>query len=234
MPKGAKLVLTLATSPRRSRTGHDGAHLPRPADRRRRRSSRCQGRHVGDPGAVKTPLDAGGRARPARHVQLGRRGAAPGLVSARRLDGRGAAAVLRGAVRRGRGRLAVLRAARPGGDGALGPPHAGRVHVPRQGERGDDVARGPPTDAAFASSGARSSRSSCRGSCRGVLLQYHPRFVKSREAKAELARAPDRLAPARATGRVPPPLVDGAGGAGRHARVPRAPRALRTCRSTAR
>ena len=33
------------------------------------------------------------------------------------------------------------------------------------------------------------------GKLRGVLLQYHPRFTKSAEAKAELARAPERLAP---------------------------------------
>jgi len=33
------------------------------------------------------------------------------------------------------------------------------------------------------------------GKLRGILLQYHPRFTKSPEAKAELARAPERLAP---------------------------------------
>ena len=33
------------------------------------------------------------------------------------------------------------------------------------------------------------------GKLRGVLLQYHPRFTKSPEAKAELALAPARLAP---------------------------------------
>jgi uncharacterized protein YecE (DUF72 family) len=33
------------------------------------------------------------------------------------------------------------------------------------------------------------------GKLRGVLLQYHPRFTKSPEAKSELARARERLAP---------------------------------------
>ncbi len=33
------------------------------------------------------------------------------------------------------------------------------------------------------------------GKLRGVLLQYHPRFTKSAEAKAELARAAERLEP---------------------------------------
>src|SRR5262245_55816163 len=54
---------------------------------------------------------------------------------------------------------------------------------------------GEPDDAAF-----RLFRSSLEplelsGKLRGVLLQYHPRFTKSDRAKAELARAPERLAP---------------------------------------
>jgi uncharacterized protein YecE (DUF72 family) len=54
---------------------------------------------------------------------------------------------------------------------------------------------GEPTDAAFAEFRGALEPLELSGKMRGVLLQYHPRFVKSVEAKEELARAPARLAP---------------------------------------
>ncbi len=63
------------------------------------------------------------------------------------------------------------------------------------------------------------------GKLRGILLQYHPRFVKSAAAMARARAGPGAPRPARAARRVPPPLVDGAGRTRGHARVPRAQRA---------
>jgi uncharacterized protein YecE (DUF72 family) len=54
---------------------------------------------------------------------------------------------------------------------------------------------GEPTDEAFRRFRASLEPLELSGKLRGVLLQYHPRFTKSAEAKAELARAPARLAP---------------------------------------
>ena len=54
---------------------------------------------------------------------------------------------------------------------------------------------GPPTDDAFGAFRGALEPLELSGKLRGVLLQYHPRFVKSPEALAELARAPARLAP---------------------------------------
>ena len=54
---------------------------------------------------------------------------------------------------------------------------------------------GEPTDQAFAEFRGALEPLELSGKLRGVLLQYHPRFVKSRAAKEELARAPERLAP---------------------------------------
>jgi uncharacterized protein YecE (DUF72 family) len=54
---------------------------------------------------------------------------------------------------------------------------------------------GEPTDEAFREFRAALEPLELSGKVRGVLLQYHPRFIKSAEAKAELARAPERLAP---------------------------------------
>ena len=54
---------------------------------------------------------------------------------------------------------------------------------------------GEPTDEAFRHFRAALEPLELSGKLRGVLLQYHPRFKKSREAMAELARAPERLAP---------------------------------------
>ena len=54
---------------------------------------------------------------------------------------------------------------------------------------------GEPTDQAFAEFRCALEPLELSGKLRGVLLQYHPRFVKSRAAKEELARAPERLAP---------------------------------------
>ena len=54
---------------------------------------------------------------------------------------------------------------------------------------------GEPTDAAFAAFRGSVEPLELSGKLRGVLLQYHPRFVKSAEAKQELARARDRLEP---------------------------------------
>jgi hypothetical protein len=54
---------------------------------------------------------------------------------------------------------------------------------------------GEPTDAAFAAFRFSVEPLELSGKLRGVLLQYHPRFVKSREAKEELARARGRLEP---------------------------------------
>jgi uncharacterized protein YecE (DUF72 family) len=54
---------------------------------------------------------------------------------------------------------------------------------------------GLPTDAAFASFRGALEPLELSGKLRGVLLQYHPRFTKSDEAKAELALARDRLDP---------------------------------------
>ena len=52
-----------------------------------------------------------------------------------------------------------------------------------------------PTDEAFRLFRAALEPLELSGKLRGVLLQYHPRFTKTAEAKAELARAPERLAP---------------------------------------
>ena len=54
---------------------------------------------------------------------------------------------------------------------------------------------GEPTDAAFAAFRGSVEPLELSGKLRGVLLQYHPRFVKSAAAKEELARARDRLEP---------------------------------------
>ena len=54
---------------------------------------------------------------------------------------------------------------------------------------------GEPTDEAFRLFRAALEPLELSGKMRGVLLQYHPRFTKTAEAKAELARAPERLAP---------------------------------------
>ena len=52
-----------------------------------------------------------------------------------------------------------------------------------------------PTDASFSAFRGALEPLELSGKLRGVLLQYHPRFVKSHEAKEELARAHDRLDP---------------------------------------
>ena len=54
---------------------------------------------------------------------------------------------------------------------------------------------GVPTDAAFVSFRGALEPLELSGKLRGVLLQYHPRFTKSAEAKAELALARTRLEP---------------------------------------
>lgn len=54
---------------------------------------------------------------------------------------------------------------------------------------------GEPTDEAFARFRAALEPLELSGKLRAVLLQYHPRFTKSAEAKAELARARGRLEP---------------------------------------
>jgi uncharacterized protein YecE (DUF72 family) len=54
---------------------------------------------------------------------------------------------------------------------------------------------GEPSDEAFRLFRASLEPLELSGKLRGVLLQYHPRFTKSPEAKAELALAPARLAP---------------------------------------
>ncbi len=54
---------------------------------------------------------------------------------------------------------------------------------------------GEPTDLAFARFRGALEPLELSGKLRGVLLQYHPRFVKSRAAKEELARAQARLEP---------------------------------------
>jgi uncharacterized protein YecE (DUF72 family) len=54
---------------------------------------------------------------------------------------------------------------------------------------------GEPTDEAFRLFRASLEPLELSGKLRGILLQYHPRFTKSEAAKAELARAPERLAP---------------------------------------
>ncbi len=54
---------------------------------------------------------------------------------------------------------------------------------------------GEPTDRAYAEFRGALEPLELSGKLRGVLLQYHPRFVKSRAAKDELARAPGRLEP---------------------------------------
>jgi len=54
---------------------------------------------------------------------------------------------------------------------------------------------GEPTDQAFAEFRGALEPLELSGKLRGVLLQYHPRFVKSRAAKEELARAQARLEP---------------------------------------
>jgi uncharacterized protein YecE (DUF72 family) len=52
-----------------------------------------------------------------------------------------------------------------------------------------------PQEAAFAAFRTALEPLELSGKLRGVLLQYHPRFVKSREAKAELARVRALLDP---------------------------------------
>jgi uncharacterized protein YecE (DUF72 family) len=52
-----------------------------------------------------------------------------------------------------------------------------------------------PTDRAFAEFRASLEPLELSGKLRGVLLQYHPRFTKSPDAKAELERAHARLEP---------------------------------------
>jgi len=54
---------------------------------------------------------------------------------------------------------------------------------------------GEPTDRAFAEFRGALEPLELSGKLRGVLLQYHPRFVKSRAAKEELARARGHLEP---------------------------------------
>jgi uncharacterized protein YecE (DUF72 family) len=54
---------------------------------------------------------------------------------------------------------------------------------------------GEPTDEAFRLFRSALEPLELSGKLRGVLLQYHPRFKKSPEAKAELERAPARLEP---------------------------------------
>ena len=54
---------------------------------------------------------------------------------------------------------------------------------------------GEPTDAAFAAFRRSVEPLELSGKLRGVLLQYHPRFVKSTGAKQELAGVRDRLEP---------------------------------------
>jgi uncharacterized protein YecE (DUF72 family) len=54
---------------------------------------------------------------------------------------------------------------------------------------------GEPSDEAFRDFRASIEPLELSGKLRGVLLQYHPRFRKSAEALAELARAPGRLDP---------------------------------------
>jgi uncharacterized protein YecE (DUF72 family) len=54
---------------------------------------------------------------------------------------------------------------------------------------------GEPSDAAFAAFRGSVEPLELSGKLRGVLLQYHPRFVKTQEAKAELARVSARLEP---------------------------------------
>ena len=54
---------------------------------------------------------------------------------------------------------------------------------------------GEPEDEAFRLFRASLEPLELSGKLQGVLLQYHPRFTKSDGAKAELARAPERLAP---------------------------------------
>jgi uncharacterized protein YecE (DUF72 family) len=52
-----------------------------------------------------------------------------------------------------------------------------------------------PTDTDFAEFRKSIEPLELAGKVRGILLQYHPRFVKSAAAKAELERVPDRIAP---------------------------------------
>jgi uncharacterized protein YecE (DUF72 family) len=54
---------------------------------------------------------------------------------------------------------------------------------------------GEPTDQAFADFRASLEPLELSGKLRGILLQYHPRFTKSPDAKAELAQAHARLEP---------------------------------------
>ena len=52
-----------------------------------------------------------------------------------------------------------------------------------------------PTDGDFAEFRRSIEPLELAGKVRGILLQYHPRFVKSAAAKEELARVPERIAP---------------------------------------
>ena len=81
---------------------------------------------------------AGSRERAGGHLLLGGRIAQQALVPARRQLGRGAPALVRGALRHGRGQLQLLRPAHRGDGDRLGATHAARLRVPRQGVRDDD------------------------------------------------------------------------------------------------
>jgi len=54
---------------------------------------------------------------------------------------------------------------------------------------------GEPTDEAFRAFRASVEPLELSGKLRGVLLQYHPRFTKTRKALAELERVPERISP---------------------------------------
>ena len=142
----------------------------------------------------------------------------------RRPRGRRAARVLRRPLRRRRGRLAVLppALAEMAAKWAERTPAGFVFHVKASGEMtGHREAEREPAFREFRDALAPLERS---GKLRGVLLQYHPRVVKSREALDELVAARDLLDPLVPLDRVPPPLVARGGRARRHARVPRAAR----------
>ena len=136
-----------------------------------------------------------GRNRQARNVQLGGRRAAEDVVPARRLDSRGTARVLRGAVRHGGGRLAVLRPARSGRHRPLGATDTRQLRLSCEGARVDDRHEPADQERAFAAFREAVAPLELSGKLRAVLLQYHPRFVKSAAAKEELSRVRALLEP---------------------------------------
>ena len=159
-----------------------------------------------------------------RHLQLRRRGSPEVLVSARCLDGEGAARLLRRALRHGRGRLALLPPPRSGRHGALGTAHPARVHVPREGARLDDVARRRADGPGVRRLPGLARAPRALGQAPRCSPPVPPALHEVAGGASGAGAGPRAARTARSARRVPPPFVDGAWRARGHARVPRTER----------